>query len=411
MEQALQVLSMMGRVMMETFTSPLFILLYILLFAMVAWQYKRMEEMSARLVAQKRRKYMLSALLSTLSGLLGGLLGSIVLVLVGIDLNNIGITQLWVIAILLMLINPRFLCFAYAGGLLSLFSLLTGLIDINIAQLLALVAVLHLIESILILINGHFLAVPLYVKKSTGIQGGFNLQKFWPIPLIAMISMGYGDASGGVAMPSWWPLLRDYTGFSSEQTYALLPVLAILGYGDISTTRTPWARARQSAFNLFIFSLVLLLLAVMAAQWSILLPVAALFSPLGHELVIWLGMRDESNQKPLYMNTPGGLKVLDVIPGSPAQKAGILTQDLILTVNGENIEIPGALSNLLQGENLIRIRRNNHTLSCRLKLKPGQEAGIIPVPEQYGSSYLQIKDDNIFGVARRLWRRIKSSFF
>lgn len=411
MEQALQVWSMMGRVLMETFTSPLFILLYILLFFMVAWQYKRMEQMSARLVDMKRRKYLVSALFSTLSGLLGGVLGSIVLVLVGIDLNNIGITQLWIIAILLMFLNPRFLCFAYAGGLLSLFALLTGLIDINIAQLLALVAVLHLVESILILINGHFLAVPLYVKKKTGIQGGFNLQKFWPIPLIALVSIGYGDASGGVAMPAWWPLLRDYTGFSTDQTYALLPVLAILGYGDISTTRTPQARARQSAFNLFIFGLVLLLLAVMAARWNVLLPVAALFSPLGHELVIWLGMRDESNQKPLYMNTPGGLKVLDIIPGSPAEKAGIRSQDLILTINHENIETPEGLSQLLQGENTIQVRRNNHIKSCRLQLKPGQQAGIIPVPAQFGSRYLQIQDDNIFGLARRFWRWLKSHFF
>lgn len=408
MEQAFEVLLMMGRVIMETFTSPLFILLYILLFAMVAWQYKRMEEMSARLVNIKRRQYLLSTVLSTLSGLLGGLLGSIVLVLVGIDLNNIGITQLWVIAILLMLVNPRFLCFAYAGGILSLFSLLTGLIDINIAQLLALVAVLHLVESILIIINGHFLAVPVYVKKRTGIQGGFNLQKFWPIPLIALVSIGYGDASSGVAMPSWWPILRDYTGFSSDQTYALLPVLAILGYGDISTTRTPSARARQSAFNLLVFSLVLLLLAVMGARWNILLPVAALFSPLGHELVIWLGMRDENNQRPLYMYTPGGLKVLDTIPGSPAQKAGIHMQDLIISINGENVETPERLADLHHGENILQIKRKDSTISCRLQLKPGQEAGIIPVPEQYGSNYLQIKDDNIFDRARRLWRWIKS---
>ncbi|MDD3267961.1 MAG: PDZ domain-containing protein [Syntrophomonadaceae bacterium] len=407
MEQALEVLLLMGRVIMVTFTSPLFILLYLLLFGIVAWQYKRMEELSERLVGIRRRQYLRSALFSTLAGLLGGMLGSIVLVLVGIDLNNIGIMQLWVIAILLMLINPRFLCFAYAGGLLSLFSLLTGLIEINVAQLLALVAVLHLVESILILVNGHYLAVPLYVQKKGIIQGAFNLQKFWPIPLVALVSIGYGEASSGVDMPSWWPLLRDYTGFVGEQTYALLPVLAILGYGDISTTRKPWLRARQSAFNLFSFSLVLLLLAILASRWHILLLAAALFSPLGHELVIWLGMRDESNKRPLYMKASGGLKVLDTIPGSPAQQAGIQTLDLIVSINGLNLEDHDEMINICQGENIIKIKRKNRILSCRLILKEGQQAGIIPVPERQNFRYLQLEDDSIFDLARRLWRYIK----
>ncbi|MDD2619411.1 MAG: PDZ domain-containing protein [Syntrophomonadaceae bacterium] len=410
MEQSWEVLLMMGRVIMATFRSPLFIMLYIMLFGMVAWQYKRMEELSARLVGIKRRNYLYSALISTLAGLLGGIIGSILLVLVGIDLNNIGLIQLWIIAILLMLINPRFLCFAYAGGILSLFALLTGYIDINVAHLLALIAILHMAESILILLNGHFLAIPLYVKKKTGIHGAFNLQKFWPIPLIALVSMGYGDSSSGVEMPQWWPLLRDYTGFVSEQNYSLLPVLAILGYGDISTTTTPWLRAKKSAFNLFIFSLILLLLTIFAYRWNILLMAAALFSPLGHELLIWLGMREESNKKPLYTEAPRGLAVLDILPGSPARQAGMLSQDIIMSINGETVDLTGKLRDLgcEPGENIIQIMRKDTNIICRFKLSAGQHAGIIPVPAQSASKYLLISDDSIFYLVRRLWRSIKS---
>ena len=34
-------------------------------------------------------------------------------------LDNTGILYVWMIAIVLMLINPRYMCFPYAGGLLA----------------------------------------------------------------------------------------------------------------------------------------------------------------------------------------------------------------------------------------------------------------------------------------------------
>ncbi|MEN6348806.1 MAG: PDZ domain-containing protein [Syntrophomonas sp.] len=409
MDQLGQILMMMGRVFMETFTSPLFLLIYLFLFFIVSWQYKRMEDVSTRLLGIRSKRYLHSALISTLLGLLGGLLGSLVVVFVGIDLNNIGITQLWIIALGLMFINPRFLCFAYAGGVLSLFSLLFGYPEINIPHLLGLIAVLHIVESILILLNGHFLPVPLYIKKQEYLQGAFNLQKFWPIPLIALVSTAYMDPGTGVSMPDWWPLLKSYTGLHQSQNYSLLPVVAILGYGEISTTSTPRLRSRYSAKNLALFSISLLIISVWASHSPALIPVAALFSPLGHEFVIWLGIREESNKKALYIKPSRGVMVLDVVSGSPAQKAGILSQDIIMSVNGQAVDQAYNLNAFLSavGKSRIEIRRDNEEQFLNLHIKPGQQAGIIPVPEPLSGSYLQLNKDGIFDLARRLWRKIK----
>ena len=155
MELFIAVLLLMGKVFLSTFTSPLFIITYLLLFFIVCWQYRRLEDITQTLMNYSRNQYLRSALLSTALGLLGGLLGSILLIFIGIDLGHLGIMYLWMIAVLLMLVNPRFLCFAYAGGILSLISLATGYPDINIAQLMGLIAVLHMVESILIMLNGH----------------------------------------------------------------------------------------------------------------------------------------------------------------------------------------------------------------------------------------------------------------
>ena len=109
MESILMLLALMGQKLLETMVTPLFLAIYTLLFALVAWQYKRLEDMSGKLLNTTRRSYLGAALVSTLLGLAGGLLGSVLLILVGIDLLSVGIIYLWIAALLLMFINQRFL--------------------------------------------------------------------------------------------------------------------------------------------------------------------------------------------------------------------------------------------------------------------------------------------------------------
>jgi hypothetical protein len=180
----MEVWLIMGRMIVETIISPFFLAVYLLLFTLVCWQYKRLENLSAGLIGKQAGIYLASAIRSSLLGILGGLAGSVLLIMLGINLNAIGLAYLWVIALLLILVNPRFLCFSYAAGILSLASLVFSFPLINIAHLLALVAVLHLIESLLILLNGHNYPIPLYIEKKGQVVGGFNLQKFWPLPLL-----------------------------------------------------------------------------------------------------------------------------------------------------------------------------------------------------------------------------------
>jgi len=296
----LSILSLMGRVLLESFSSWPFLMIFVLLFIIVVWQYKRLEEMSV--IKPSPGRYLRSALISSLLGILGGVLGSLCLILIGIDLTNIAIMQLWLAALILMLINARFLCFAYAGGFLSLLYIFTGYPDLDVPQLMGLIAVLHMMESLLILANGSYNPLPVYVKIGGELRVGFNLQKFWPIPLVALMSSGMlADPGTSINMPDWWPLLKGYSAMAPAQNYVLLPVLAVLGYGEICTTSKPAQRVRKSAFNLLLFSITLLILAVLSSRWSPLLLITALFAPLGHEAVIWLGKLEESRGKALQI--------------------------------------------------------------------------------------------------------------
>lgn len=311
--------------------------LFLVIIALIWLQFGRMQKMKEALFGL--RDSTLRLVLTAIGfGMIGGLLGSVLLVVLGISLNDLGILFLWAIAVLLMLINPRFLCFSYAGGILALISLLTGYPKLNIAALMGLVAVLHLIESVLILIGGHIDPLPVYVRNRFGrVVGGFNLQKFWPIPLavIALVTVApQAPATELIRMPDWWPLLRSLGDLSDQTAYGIVPVMAALGYGEMAVTCLPRERVRITSLHLALFGLALLHLALLAAYVPQTAILAALFAPLGHEAVIHAGQRSELQGRPRFVPPPRGVMVLDVLKGSPSQRAGLRSGDVILGIDG-----------------------------------------------------------------------------
>ena len=211
------------------------------LVAVLVWtQYRRMLKTKEAISGYKDSALRIS-FIALIYGIIGGILGSFLMVIFGVTIDGMGVAWLWVIALMLMLISPRLLCFSYAGGILALISLLTGAPQVNIPGLMGLVAILHLVESILILLSGHQDPLPVYIRNQAGrVVGAFNLQKFWPIPLaVMMIVMGTAQQLPGelMQMPEWWPLIRPW-GITSDQNvmYQILPVVAALGYGELAVT-------------------------------------------------------------------------------------------------------------------------------------------------------------------------------
>jgi hypothetical protein len=318
-------------VFIQALVQPFFWIVVVLIWLM----YQRMQKAREALLGV--RGSTLRSVLSALGyGVVGGLLGSILIVVLGVSINDLGIAYLWLIAILLMLISPRFLCFSYAGGILALISLLTGHPELNIPALMGLVGVLHLVESTLILVSGHIEPLPVYVRNRFGrVVGAFNLQKFWPIPLaIVAVAAAPQAPAGGIAMPDWWPVLGILGTASAQTVFSIFPVVAALGYGELAVTCLPRERVRRTSLHLAAFSLVLLGLAILAAHAPQTAILAALFAPLGHEIVIHAGQRSELQGQPRFIPPMRGVMVLDVLQGSPAHQAGLRSGDVILRVGG-----------------------------------------------------------------------------
>ncbi|MGB9661762.1 MAG: PDZ domain-containing protein [Moorellaceae bacterium] len=388
--------------------NPLFWLLVLL----VAYQYRRVVRFKEELFGVRGEPVWQHALKATLHGVLGGLGGSLVMVLVGVSLSSIGINYLWALAILLMFISPRFLCFSYAGGIISLANLLWGWPQVDVPHLMGLVAVLHMVEAVLIRTSGPLGAVPVYIEHQGQVVGAFNMQKFWPIPIaaLALVSLPPWLSPGAaVPMPDWWPLIRPAAMPEPGQAlFVVLPVLAGLGYGDVAITSSPEEKSKVSARNLAVYSVVLLFICILASRVRPVTWAAALFGPLGHEYTIWLGRQLEKRGTPIYVPGDRGAKVLDVLRHSAAGRLGLKSGDIILEVNGMPVrdrETLGLALGAVESKVEIRFYRPGEGEHAAGTYKEADEPlGTILVPEPGDKPQVELSTR---GWLLRWWRHRK----
>lgn len=397
-----------------------FLLLMAVVVALVAMQYRRSESARAAMFGVKTRRPWRDTINATLLGLVGGIGGSILIILAGLPFT-MPTDIFWLvllIAVLLMLINPRFICFAYAGGIISLASLFKLLPQVNIYQVLGLVAVLHMVESILIFFSGHLGAVPTFFGDASGrVVGGFTLQKFWPIPLVALTVAGYPSPPELLNdIPQWWPLIKPGAlGDHVPYGYALVSVVAGLGYGDLAIARSPWEKSRLSALYLALYSVTLFSLAVFAQYFSFLALVAALFSPLGHELVIYIGKKMELAGRPAFFPSGRGVRVLDVNPDSIAWNMGVRSGDVLLAVGGVPVRdrwsLKSALDSVTGSLEIEFLRGHDNVYRRGLAFRPGGGGGllgVLPVPAENEGGFVEINSPGwLYRTAASLWDKLR----
>ena len=396
------------------FVSPIFWLIVLI----IGWQIRRTAKMKSDFFHVPRERILRKTVFNVLLGLGGGFIGSILLVLVGVSIEEIGIEYLWIVAIVLIFIRQRWMCFAYAGGLIALSKYFLGWPAVNIPQLMGLVAVLHLVEALLIYTSGASKALPIYTMgRNQQLVGGFVMQSFWPLPLVALsaalVPMGMPGPGDMLAMPGWWPLLpMEYIGgrMIPQMTliYSMLPVLAALGYSDLALTTTTRQKARLSSRQLLLYSLGLLALAILAARIPVLAILPALYAPLGHEFLIKWGQRHELKGTYLYVEPEQGVMVLDVLEGFAAERAGLKTGDILLKMNEMPLQKTADFffrESQIKGQMTLEYQRLGQR--CAAELQKGTESslGIITVPEAKGLHYLDFSGGD--GLALALLKRLK----
>ncbi|HEY8414159.1 MAG TPA: PDZ domain-containing protein [Thermaerobacter sp.] len=381
---------------------------------LVAFQYARVGHMERALYGTELAPTWQRVLAAVVYGIAGGFLGGLVMVILGVTLESRDVTYLWPVALLLSLIQPRFLCFAYATGVLALTTLLFGWPGVHIPGLVALVGVLHLAEALLVYLDGATEATPVVARNGRGeVVGGYLLQRFWPVPAAVLVMLALPAVpEGGVEMPGWWPLIHPAHPerlLQPQWVPTVFPLVAGLGYSDVALTARPAVRARRTALALLVYSVVLIALAWGSQRAPALLWVAALASPLLHEAMILWGLRHERWGKPAFRSGERGLPVLAVLPRSQAERLGLAAGDRILAVNGRPVARPADLREAAGPYGFylrLEVERDDRRLELETnRFRPDEPLGVVLAPDEQAAPQVDLgrrSEGPLGSVARRV---------
>ncbi|WP_163193746.1 PDZ domain-containing protein [Clostridium thermarum] len=357
-------------------------------------------------------------------GILGGVIGSILLTYSGVMFDQkSGIELIFLTSVVLTLVKPRFICFAYSGAVLGAVSLLTndiyiyftgkpaleGFLKLDITALMTMIGILHIVEGILVALDGNRGAIPVFSNNNGRIAGGFALKRYWPIPVVLMLLtvVTAGDGTDGstttIMTPDWWPLIKTSHAEKLLETAVLAaaPIYAMLGYSSVTFTKTKKEKALSSGLYIFIYGIILTAVAQLARFDNIILSLFVVaFAPLAHELMLKLQILKEVRGKAKYVSDEDGIVILEVAPNSPAAHMGIKAGDRLMEINNRIIESEkDVLEGIKQtiGKMVVKIKQVNGSVKELQygSFAEGQRLGVVFVPRNVPKESLVMGYENM----------------
>lgn len=384
---------------------------------LIVLQVRRQIALERKLFAVRLHSWAGETVRTVLFGLAAGIAASVAMAAVGIRLELETVILLWIVTFVLVLFRVRYLCLAYsagfialAHGILSFFTswqdggegtwIHSALADVDVPSLLTLVAILHLLEGVLVRLQGHRLASPLFVESRRGkLLGGYQLQGYWPVPMFLLV-----PAAGGPLDLPWNPL---YSGNWNVASWGILVFPAVIGFSQLTTAYLPKDKLRQSSGLLFLYSLLLLLFAGLSAWWEPFGFVAAIIAIAVHEGIILYGRRQEVDRHPIFVHGREGLKILAVLPKSVAEEAGIQIGETVHKVNGIAVRTKEDMHMALQTNpafcrlEVFNLAGESKFISRALYADEHHQLGLILAPDDRAPYFLSEKPVRIGSYLRR----------
>jgi hypothetical protein len=407
-----QLLQRLGQAGLQLLANPFYYIgiIYVIL------QYRKQIQLERKLFHTRLHSLLDETWRTLLWGLVGGLAISLIMLFVGVTLQQDVIALVWIVSLVMILARVRFLCLAYSAGVIGIAHaalawmpditnlagigwLLKLIAEADIPSLLMIVAVLHLLEGLLIGLQGARMATPLFLEGKRGqIIGGYQLQNFWPIPLFLLVP----EQGAGTDVLPWGTLF----GADLTSGWSLLAFPAMIGFTEMTTSKLPHDKARASSSRLILYGIIMFVLAIAAHYWSPLILAAALLSIALHEALAWYSSWYESNQPPMYVHSKRGLTVLSVILHSPAAEMGIQTGEIIHKVNGYKINTKADLHVAMQLNSafckleVVNLQGEIKFLQRALFAGGHNQLGIILAPDQESMYVVEGKPLHLFTYLR-----------
>ncbi|XEC94692.1 PDZ domain-containing protein [Paenibacillus tarimensis] len=416
METTLELLQQAGYGALQLLAGPF----YYIAVLIIVLHYFRQTRTERKLFHVRLHAWPVLLFRTVVAGLAAGAVISVTMAFIGVTITAGTIYWVWGTAAVLLLFRVRYLCFAYSVGLLGILQWGAGWWDwsggaqwiatasaslaaLEIPGLLLLVALLHAAEALFIRSQNTRLATPMFMEGKRGkLVGGYQLQGYWPVPLLLLVPAQTGSAAE-TALP-WTPLLGGDL-WSAGWMIAGLPM--VVGFSEVTRSMVPQQRARRTSGSLLYYSLLLTAVAAAAAWWAPLTPVAALCALAVHEAIIWIHARKESEHPPLFVHDEQGLKVLAIVPGTPADELRIVAGEVIHKVNGIRVRTKDELHEALQ-ENSAFCKLEVFNLEGQLKFVQRarfagehHQLGVILAPDDSAQYFAAAKPATLLDLFRR----------
>jgi hypothetical protein len=349
-------------------------------------------------------------------GIFAGTFASIIMSYLGIVFDeNSAVDLIFLLSIVFMFFNQRFICFSYSGSALGIVSIALGflsvtlkipnldLLKIDIVALMSMIAVLHFVEGLLIIMDGNTGYIPVFTNRDGKIIGGFALQRYWALP-IAIFFVLHNTSNIGVSwqvpMPNWWPLIKNSLPSSilKSAVVALIPFYGMVGYSSITFTRGKKEKTLISGSLTIVYSLALFALAQLATLNIYFKILVLIFAPVAHEGIIIFQRQLELKGSPKYISSEEGIMVLEVAPNSPANEMGISTGDLLVEVNNKKVESEEKIIEVIKETSSFiwfKVRKVTGKLEevSYNKMNNSKKLGIVFVPKGVPKDSMVVKLD------------------
>lgn len=333
-------------------------------------------------------------------GMVVGAVVSVFLLAFGIALSATDVWLLSIGSVLLGLIAPRFTSAAYTGGLIVVLAVLSRLMDVdgtgalakavgwmrqvNIPSIVALLGLLYIAEGILLRRPSSSGCSPLLLQSQRGlVVGAYRVRKLWVVPFIVFLT---DSASGSYTptLPGGWPW------WAGAAALSLFPLPLMIGHDDTAVVATPDEQMRRPGTWMIGLGVLLFILGYLGTIWLPFAVLGGVLSLAGHEFLRMYSRWQQKVHAPLYVQLNKGVRVLAVLPGSPADEMEIVTGDVIMRVNGQNIVSTEDLYPALQQQSAFCkmevLNRDGHIKYVQRSVYQGDhhQLGLILAPEAAG---------------------------
>ncbi|MEG0307816.1 MAG: hypothetical protein RR636_07740 [Clostridium sp.] len=339
-------------------------------------------------------------------GILGGVVASIILTCLGVTFyGSSNIFFIFIISIALMFLNPKLVCFSYSGAILGLASIWlyflsrlmenpsVNILKIDITNLLIVVGVMHLVEGILVILDGKRGAIPVFGSRDKKIIGGFAYRRQWVLPMIILIMVQATNSNtlggGSINTPEWWPLINHSKNLAIFATMVIgaLPLFAGINYGTVTFTKKKKQKPIFSGIFIFTYGLAIIMLSSLGNINKFLDVVVLMLMPALHEGMLYYDRLMEKKGKIRYVSSDEGICVLDVAPDSKAKEIGIRTGDLILEINNMKLIKDEIIFNILENLPAVLVMKVKRINGDIIELKgqienPKERLGVVIVPRE-----------------------------